>query len=136
MQPNRITTVETLLPSACILAIPMLYVRPSSWCFELKVYVHRGRVCHGSVGTRQDLLQGWLLCFGFEFLANVPDLVRRHYIIPSGFMKIKFPSSLSRLIIAALRDNGVPVALSLGVKATFTSAAFVNGYIAIGVGLL
>ena len=28
------------------------------------------------MGTRQDLLQGWLLCVGFVCLANVPDLVR------------------------------------------------------------
>jgi len=27
------------------------------------------------VGTRQALLQGWLLCVGFVSLANVPDLV-------------------------------------------------------------
>ena len=27
------------------------------------------------VGTRQALLQGWLLCVGFVCLANVPDLV-------------------------------------------------------------
>jgi len=33
-------------------------------------------VCPGSVGTRQALLQGWLLCVGFVCLANVPDLVR------------------------------------------------------------
>jgi hypothetical protein len=33
--------------------------------------------CGGlSVGTRQALLQGWLLCVGFVCLANVPDLVR------------------------------------------------------------
>ncbi len=38
----------------------MLYVRPSSWCFELKVCVQRSRVCPGSVGTRQALLQCWL----------------------------------------------------------------------------
>jgi hypothetical protein len=31
------------------------------------------RLC---VGTRQALLQGWLLCVGFVCLANVPDLVR------------------------------------------------------------
>ena len=41
-----------------------------------EVCVHRGRVCPGSVGTRQALLQGWLLCVGFVCLANVPDLVR------------------------------------------------------------
>lgn len=41
------------------------------------VYVHRSWVCPGSVGTRQALLQGWLLCVGFVCLANVPDLVRR-----------------------------------------------------------
>jgi hypothetical protein len=28
------------------------------------------------VGTRQALLQGWLLCVGIVCLANVPDLVR------------------------------------------------------------
>ena len=32
-------------------------------------------MCPGSVGTRQALLQGWLLCVGFVCLANVPDLV-------------------------------------------------------------
>ena len=31
------------------------------------------RLC---VGTRQALLQGWLLCVGFVCLANVPGLVR------------------------------------------------------------
>ncbi len=55
----------------------MLYVRPSSWSLKLKVCVHPGGVCPGSVGTRQALLQGWLLCVGFVCLANVPDLVRR-----------------------------------------------------------
>ena len=34
-------------------------------------------MCPGSVGTRQALLQGWLLCVGFVYLANVPDLVRQ-----------------------------------------------------------
>jgi hypothetical protein len=32
-------------------------------------------VCPGSVGTRQALLQGWLLCVGFVCLAKEPDLV-------------------------------------------------------------
>ena len=32
--------------------------------------------CCLCVGTRQALLQGWLLCVGFVCLANVPDLVR------------------------------------------------------------
>jgi len=31
-------------------------------------------VCPGSVGTRQALLQGWLMCVGFVCLANVPNL--------------------------------------------------------------
>jgi hypothetical protein len=31
--------------------------------------------CCLCVGTRQALLQGWLLCVGFVCLANVPDLV-------------------------------------------------------------
>jgi len=53
----------------------MLYVRPSSWCVELNECVHCGGVCPGSVGTRQALLQGWLLCVGFVRLANVPGLV-------------------------------------------------------------
>src|SRR5438046_9618471 len=67
--------------SASIAENPLLYVRPSSWCFELKLYVQRSRVCPGSVGTSQTLLQGWLLCVGFVCLANVPDLVRRPYVI-------------------------------------------------------
>ena len=46
--------------SASIEANPMLYVRPSTWFFKCLVCVHRGRVCPGSVGTRQALLQGWL----------------------------------------------------------------------------
>ena len=33
--------------------------------------------CCLCVGTRQALLQGWLLCVGFVCLANVPDLVCR-----------------------------------------------------------
>jgi hypothetical protein len=33
----------------------------------------------GSAGTRQALLQGWLLCVGFVRLANVPDLVNEQY---------------------------------------------------------
>ena len=55
---------------------PMLYIRPSSWFFKFLVFAHRGRVCPGSVGTRQALLQGWILCRGFVCLANVPNLVR------------------------------------------------------------
>ncbi len=43
---------------------------------QTKYCAHRSGVCPGSVGTRQALLQGWLLCFGFVCLANVPDLVR------------------------------------------------------------
>ena len=66
--------------SASIEANPMLYVRPSSWFFKYFVCVNRGRVCPGSVGTRQALLQGWLLCVGFVCLANVPDLVRWLYL--------------------------------------------------------
>ena len=76
MKLNWKTKVETRLPSACILAIPMLYVRPLSWWFELKVCVNQSWVCPGSVGTRQALLQGWLLSVCFVCLANVPDLVR------------------------------------------------------------
>ena len=66
-----------VITSASIAENPMLYVRPSSWFFKYLVCVHRGKVCPGSVGTRQALLQGWLLCVGFVCLANVPDLVRR-----------------------------------------------------------
>jgi hypothetical protein len=61
--------------SASIVANSLLYVRPSSWCFKFLVCVHRGGVCPGSVGTRQALLQGWLLCFDLLCLVNVPDLV-------------------------------------------------------------
>ena len=68
---------------ASIAENPMLYVRPSSRQLELKVCVHRGRVCPGSVGTRQALLQGWLLCVGFVCLANVPDLVHRLFCVSS-----------------------------------------------------
>ena len=35
------------------------------------------RVSTGSIGTRQAILQGWLLCVGSVCLVNVPDLVRR-----------------------------------------------------------
>lgn len=34
---NRTTIVETQLPSACVLAIPMLYVRPYSKLFAFKI---------------------------------------------------------------------------------------------------
>ena len=37
------------------------------------------RVCPRSVGTRQALLQGLLLCVSFVCLANVPDLVQWQY---------------------------------------------------------
>ena len=56
MPPNRITTVETRLLSACILGIPMLYVRPSSWCFELKVCAHEVEC------VPEALEQGRLFC--------------------------------------------------------------------------
>ena len=62
---------ETRLTSARILPNSLLYVRPSSWCVELNVCVQRSRVCPGSVGTRQALLQGSLLFVGFVCLANV-----------------------------------------------------------------
>ena len=77
MQMHNEPNDETQLTPARILPNSLLYVRPSSWCFEMKVCVHRSRVCPGSVGTRQAFLQGWLLCVGFVCLANVPDLVLR-----------------------------------------------------------
>ena len=39
------------------------------------------------VGTRQALLQGWLLCVGFVCLANVPDLVR--WVVSAKFWILK-----------------------------------------------
>ncbi len=36
----------------------------------------RSKVCPGSGGTWQALLQDWLMCVGFVCLANVADLVR------------------------------------------------------------
>ena len=60
--------------------------RPSSWWFELNVYVHRIRVCPGSVGTRQALLQRWLLCVVFVCLANVPALGRCRHLITESFL--------------------------------------------------
>ncbi len=64
-----------VITSARLAANLLLYVRPLSCHFKFLVCVYRGRVCPGSVGTRQALLQGWLLCVGFVCLANVPDLV-------------------------------------------------------------
>ena len=76
MQTHNEQKDETRLTSARILPNSLLAVCPSSWCVELKVCVQRSRVCPGSVGTRQALLQGWLLCVCLVCLANVPDLVR------------------------------------------------------------
>jgi len=75
MKPIKKQKVETRLPSAPILANPLLYVRPSSECFQLHTVSYYLGCVPGSVGTRQALLQGWLLCVGFVCLANVPDLV-------------------------------------------------------------
>ena len=61
--------------SASIAANPLLCVRP----FSVVIYnvgLCRTVECCLCVGTRQALLQGWLLCVGFVCLANVPDLVR------------------------------------------------------------
>ena len=47
------------------------------WCILLKpIRIPSAGVGGLCVGTRQALLQGWLLCVGFVCLANVPDLVR------------------------------------------------------------
>ena len=55
MQSNRITAVETRLPSACILAIPMLYVRPSFGCVTI-TYVST------EVGCVPEAWEGRLFC--------------------------------------------------------------------------
>jgi len=60
--------------SASIEANPLLCVRP----FYLVIYnvgLCRTADCYQCGGTRQALLQGWLLYVGFVCLANVPDLV-------------------------------------------------------------
>ena len=64
-----VTTSAPLLPN------PMLYVRPIS-AVIYNVGLCPTVECCLCVGTRQALLQGWLLCVGFVCLANVPDLVR------------------------------------------------------------
>ena len=93
MQMHKEQNDETRLTSARILPNSLLYVRPSSWCFKYLVCVHRGRVCPGSVGTRQALLQGWLLCGGFVCLANVPDLVCRvkQFVLPVSLSRLRIP---------------------------------------------
>ena len=53
----------------------MLYVRPIS-AVVYNVGLCPTAECCLCVGTRQALLQGWLLCVDFVCLANVPDLVR------------------------------------------------------------
>lgn len=56
MLPSRITTVETRLPSACILAIPMLCVRPS--CRSVKFC----SVSNDAECVSEALAQGRLFC--------------------------------------------------------------------------
>jgi hypothetical protein len=93
--------------SASIAANSLLYVRPSSWCFELKVYVHQDRVCPGSVGTRQALLQGWLCvsalcalqmcltwCVGlYFFLSILKPLSFRKSFMSMGFTPCFFATA-------------------------------------------
>lgn len=78
--------------SASIAANSLLYVRPSSWCFELRVCVHRSRVCPGSVGTRQALLQGWL-CVSPLCALQMCLLVRRPF-----FNKVVFSADYVTVI--------------------------------------
>jgi hypothetical protein len=53
---------------------PLLCVRPfSSVIYNVGLCLTAE--CCLCVGTRQALLQGWLLCVGLVCLANVPDLV-------------------------------------------------------------
>jgi hypothetical protein len=81
-KPKRITSAETaadidndkannVKPPYCQ---TVLYVRPSPRSSTM--WVCPTAECCLWVGTRQALLQGWLLCVGFVCLANVPDLVR------------------------------------------------------------
>ena len=58
MQMHNELNDETRLTSARILPNSLLYVRPSSWCVKLNVFVQRSGMCPGRVGTRQALLQG------------------------------------------------------------------------------
>jgi len=70
---------ESLLKIVCqaqVDAKPDVVCSPFVSFFKYLVCIHRGRVCPGSVGTSQALLQGWHLCDGYVCLANVPDLVR------------------------------------------------------------
>lgn len=50
MQMHNKLKVETWLPSACIVEIPILYVHASYWRFELKVCVCR-RAFHEAYKT-------------------------------------------------------------------------------------
>ncbi len=53
-----------------------LYVRPSSGGFELKVCVHRSRVCPRKCWSKAGSYRGFALWVGFVRLRYVPDLVR------------------------------------------------------------
>lgn len=53
--------------------------------------------CFFRVGKVKALLQGWVLCFGFVYLANVPDLERRLKIRLSLLIMILMILSLCRI---------------------------------------
>ena len=65
-----------LQPHFCQTTVHVMRSPFSSVC-QVMGFVQRGRVCPCSVGIRQALLQGWLLCVVFVCLANVPAFVRR-----------------------------------------------------------
>ena len=67
--------------------------------------------CCLCVGTRQALLQGWLLCVGFVCLANVPDLVRRlGLLLLESYFKVSincFEFSICKKILSVLKHKEV-----------------------------
>lgn len=67
---------------------PFVLVCQTEYCVQCS------RVCPRSVGTRQALLQGWLLCVGFVCLANVPDLVYSLSIIIESLVDKKQVASV------------------------------------------
>ena len=66
--------IAELLPSASTL-LNTFVVRSPFFSVIYNVGLCPTAECCLCVGTRQALLQGWLLCVGFVCLANVPDLV-------------------------------------------------------------
>ena len=94
MQMPNEQKVETRLPSTPILANPLLYVRPFSSVIY-NVGLCRTAECFLCVGTRQALLQGWLLCVGFVFLENGSDLVCQLFFTINDFFYFVFRNFLA-----------------------------------------